>query len=193
MNTNSKRPKGRVTSTCKGGLTEQRHAAECDIHNILGKQKKGMMITHLNKHAGTYGDYTNAPDFMTAQLIVSNAMTMFESIPADIRQHFGNDPAAFLTWIQNPDNSKQMQEWGFGTEHLEQPPAELFTEGEAEHIRQLAAETMQNITTDREYGERYNVDRSQNAREYTKRKDPRQRDLPPDYSWETPPEPPEPS
>lgn len=146
-NAYSIRPKGRVTTPTGPGLTEQRHMKECDIHNILGKQKRGQMITHLAKHAGTYGDYTNAPDFMTAQLIVTNAMTMFESIPADIRARFGNDPAAFLDFIQEEGNREEIEALGFGTEHLGEDSRPIFDERQAEAIRALAQQTADGTDT----------------------------------------------
>ena len=99
-------------------MTEQSHKEECDIHNILRKFEKTKMITHVSQHAGTYGDYVNAADFQTAQNVIAEARSMFETVPAHIRELFSNDAAEFLDFIQNDENREEMEELGFDTSHL---------------------------------------------------------------------------
>lgn len=99
-------------------MTEQSHKDECDIHIILRKFEKTGMITHVAAHAGTYGDYTDALGFQEAQNVIAEAASMFESVPAKIREQFENDAGKFLDFIQNDENREQMEEMGFDTSHL---------------------------------------------------------------------------
>lgn len=99
-------------------MTEQHHKDDVNILSIIKKYDKTGIINHTAKHAGTYSDMISAPDFQEAQYAIAQAETMFESIPARIRQEFDNDPANFLGFIQNPQNREAIEEYGFDTSHL---------------------------------------------------------------------------
>lgn len=104
-------------------LTEQSHADSCDIHNIMRKYEKTGLINHLNLHSGTYGDYTGAPDFHSAMNLISNASSMFESVPSKIRAQFDNDPGKFLAFMQDEKNRDAIIKMGFDDKHLPPLPA----------------------------------------------------------------------
>lgn len=106
-------------------LTEQCHKDECDIHVIMKKFKEQGVITHVNAHKGTYGDYANAPSYHEAQNIIAEAASLFESVPAHIRAAMDNDPQQFVDFMQNPRNRDEMKELGLDTSHL--PPLETIT------------------------------------------------------------------
>ena len=93
------------------GKTEQSHKKQCDINYILRDYHASGMIKHAAKYEGKYDDVT-VQDFQEAMFIVKNAQTMFEDLPANLRNRFGNDPAAFLNFVQNPDNSEEMHKMG---------------------------------------------------------------------------------
>ena len=99
-------------------MTEQAHKDEVNIQRIMKRYEKTGLIEHVNQHQGTYVDYTNAPDYHTAMTLIANANSVFESVPARIRAEFGNDPAQFLEFMQNPDNFEKIEEYGFDTSHL---------------------------------------------------------------------------
>ena len=40
------------------------------------------------------------------------AQDMFESLPADIRTKFGNDPGRFLDFVEDPQNEEELIELG---------------------------------------------------------------------------------
>ena len=76
------------------------------------------MITHTAQYEGTYGDFTDALGFQEAQNVIAEAASMFETVPAQIREQFDNDPAKFLDFIQDDANREEMEEMGFDTSHL---------------------------------------------------------------------------
>ena len=93
------------------GLTRQAHKDECDINNIMGQYLKSGLITHVREHEGEYGEYAEM-DFHEAMNTVANAQSMFETIPAEIRNQFGNDPGAFIKFATDEKNRDQMVEMG---------------------------------------------------------------------------------
>lgn len=107
-------PKRRVQVSFEedgAGRTKQDFAEECDINNILAKYVKTGVLAHANKYAGQYGDATGH-DFQSAMETVTNAQTMFEELPAKIRERFGHNPAEFLDYVADPENIPEMESLG---------------------------------------------------------------------------------
>lgn len=50
------------------------------------------------------GDFTNLPDFHTAINIVRKAQQEFLRVPAELRARFGNDPQAFMAFVEDESN-----------------------------------------------------------------------------------------
>ena len=103
-------------------MTHQSDLPQSDIHNIIKQFERTGVLNHDAKYHGTYGDFGSLPDFKEAQDLLANAKTMFNELPATIREDHQNDPALFLDWIQNPENRDAIEEKGFSTDHL--PPLE---------------------------------------------------------------------
>lgn len=93
-------------------MTQQQFKDECDINVLLKNYEKGKAITHLNKYDGDYGDVTGAVDYHTACNIVLAAETAFETVPAQVRERFKNDPGAFLDFASDAANADEMRELG---------------------------------------------------------------------------------
>lgn len=93
------------------GLTEQSHKAQCDINLILKDYVKTGLVRHAAQFEGRYDD-VSALEFQDAMRLVRNAQEMFEQLPAATRKRFGNDPAAFLEFTQNPANGPEMARLG---------------------------------------------------------------------------------
>jgi len=104
------RHKGSVIDTGEG-LTEQSHKQETDMNYILRDYKRTGFIRHAKENQGRYDDIS-VQDFQEAMFTVANATNMFNELPANIRKDFGNDPASFLGFVQNPDNQAKLQEMG---------------------------------------------------------------------------------
>lgn len=99
-------------------LTEQNHKERVQIQNILHKFTKTGMLTHVNRLEGKYGDFPTHIEFHAMQNIIAKAQSMFESIPAQIRAKFQNDPAVFLEAVHDPANRDELIELGFHPDDL---------------------------------------------------------------------------
>lgn len=103
----------RVSKDCsQDGMTHQEEADACDINKIMSRYEKTGLMAHVNEHEGQYGDFTAVTDFHTAMSIVTEAQSMFMSLPASVRGRFGNDPGAFLDYANDPANADGMRELG---------------------------------------------------------------------------------
>lgn len=93
------------------GMTEQAHKKECDMNYILKEYHRTGLIRHAKENEGRYDD-VSSQDFQEAMFVVKTAENMFSTLPADIRKKFGNDPALFLDYVQDPSNADEMQRLG---------------------------------------------------------------------------------
>lgn len=100
--------------TTPPSLTKQEFKREADINNILKQYSKTGMLTHLNVRAreGMYADLPDAVDFQESLHLVRQAETTFMTLPAKLRDRFGNDPAEFLAFCSDPRNLDEMRELG---------------------------------------------------------------------------------
>lgn len=58
------------------------------------------------------GDFTGAPDFHTAMNLVRQANEEFLRVPAHIRARFGNDPGAFIAFVEDDANRDEAARLG---------------------------------------------------------------------------------
>lgn len=126
----------RGTDVSGESRTHQSFQVESEINNIMAKYSRTGLIDHVNRYQGRYGDFTEGvADFHTAMNIVTSAKQAFESLPANMRARFGNDPGAFVDFVSDPDNVDQMRTMGLlpkeadalaepGAEPAEPTPAE---------------------------------------------------------------------
>lgn len=92
---------------------EQSHVREVDINNIVRKHAGNMeLITKISNLSNWRYDDVTGNDFQESMHIMMKARDSFMDVPSDIRKKFGNDPAAFMDFVQNKDNKKQLVEWG---------------------------------------------------------------------------------
>lgn len=81
------------------------------MNYILRDYQKTGMIKHAKQHQGKYDDI-DPIDFQQAMFLVTSAQQQFESLPANIRKKFNNDPSEFLSFTRNPDNAAEMLSLG---------------------------------------------------------------------------------
>ena len=74
-------PTKRSLLDCGESKTEQSHKKECDMNYILREYSKTGFIRHSKENEGRYDD-VGVQDFQQAMLVVANANSMFESLPA---------------------------------------------------------------------------------------------------------------
>lgn len=92
-------------------LAQQQFKDETDINNILRQfnitgQLPGSTISPR------YGDFTGISDFKTALDRVNATYDEFESLPAQIRAQFDNDPAALIDFLDNEENREEAEKLG---------------------------------------------------------------------------------
>ena len=89
--------------------TDQSHKDQCDINRILDKAKRTGVVTHLNTHGHSYGDFTDF-DYEDAQIQIAKANSIFYDLGAEVRREFGNSPKAFFEFVNNPENKDKLAE-----------------------------------------------------------------------------------
>jgi len=99
-------------------MTEQHHKETCDIHTIMRKYEKTGILEHTAKYGPQYANYVGAPDFKQAMDYIANAHSLFNQVPAKIRDRFNNDAGLYLEFMTNESNYEEIKELGLPTEHL---------------------------------------------------------------------------
>lgn len=122
------RKHGRVTFPRPGQpvgdlVTKQSHKAECDIHNILRQYQRTGIINHVQAARPTYQDLPSDVDFQQALHTMMAAEEAFAGLPARVRAHFSNDPAAFLAAFSDPDQVETLRGFGLVNPKPADPPS----------------------------------------------------------------------
>lgn len=99
-------------------LAVQADKDRTDIRNIVKMAMRGKSVT-VNYREGRFLDIADAPTYIEALNFVAEANLMFDRLPAALRDRFNNDPAAMLSFIDNPENKEEAIKLGL----LPKPPA----------------------------------------------------------------------
>lgn len=103
--------------TFEPSKTKQEFAEEADINRLMERYTlTGEIPVGIT---GTYGDFSDAPDFMQAQEIVLRAQQQFAALPAKVRARFENDPAQFLAFVHDEANYGELRELGLLSKEAE--------------------------------------------------------------------------
>lgn len=104
-------------------MAKQSFKDECDINNIVKKFEATQQIDHINQaHAkGLFVDLPEAFDYQAGLNMVMAGQEAFQALPAHVRSRFGNDPANFLEFFNDPANQEEMISLGLATDS--RPPA----------------------------------------------------------------------
>lgn len=108
-------PPARGVTFSEPTMTRQEFKDECDINLIVRRAARtGYLIdpSVVNpNNRPRFGDFSfNSDDFIDAQNMISDAHEMFDSLPADIRAEFANDPYRLLEAIEDPENYDRLVE-----------------------------------------------------------------------------------
>lgn len=106
-------PKLKVQLFCdpEQDKTKQSFKDECDINHIMKRVNATGVLQHQALGQPRYIDATGW-DFQTSMEIIANARSLFESLPAEIRLEFQNDPRRFLEFADNPANAARLAQMG---------------------------------------------------------------------------------
>ncbi|AXH77469.1 MAG: internal scaffolding protein [Microviridae sp.] len=99
----TREPRGEIDCSYDEVRTKQSFKDECDI-NVLMRRYESSGVLPVDVSTASYGDFSEAPDFMAAQNILRRAEAQFASLPSRVRERFQNDPAHFLEFIAEEAN-----------------------------------------------------------------------------------------
>ena len=101
-------------------MTQQQFKDEADINYIVSiYDSSGVMPTfHGDGQPAqpVFGDFASLPD--NAQEMYNRmieAKNNFDSLPLEVRKRFNYDPAAFLDFVDNPENLDELVAMGLAT------------------------------------------------------------------------------
>lgn len=96
-------------------FTDQSFKEEADINTIMAKYQSTGEMPVLNQTHPQYLDVTEQ-DFHTHMNFILEAQALFDDLPSKIRDRFGNDPAAFLGFVNDEANYPEMARLGLLSE-----------------------------------------------------------------------------
>lgn len=100
-------PKTKVLITfTTAGRTKQSFKDETDINQIMARFIRTGALEFTNKHEPRYGDTTGI-NFQACMDVITSAQNMFKDMPSKIRNRFDNDPAKFLDFVNDPENTEE--------------------------------------------------------------------------------------
>lgn len=99
-------------NTVGESLTQQHHAKDADIKNIISQYDKTGLIRNVNQGVAQYGDYSEVNEYKEALNMVIEANQSFMDIPSHIREKFQNNAGQFFEFATDPKNYDQMVEMG---------------------------------------------------------------------------------
>lgn len=106
----------------KPSVTQQQFKDEADINYIIKMYDASGVYpgqTGASPREPMYGDFTNLPEnAQEAYNQIIEARNNFNQLPLEIRQRFNYDPSAFLDFVQDPANMKELVRLGLATETI---------------------------------------------------------------------------
>lgn len=105
--------------------TQQSHQNDCDINIQLARftASGGTALPNGTSKTPQFGDFIGAPDFQRALDVVINAENAFAELDVHLRRKFGNDPAEYLAWVNDPANIEEGIKLGLFVAREPLPPA----------------------------------------------------------------------
>lgn len=104
------------------GRTKQSFQDSTNINKIMAAWDRTGAMTHINHRQPSYGDFTNAPDYLEACNRIQEAQAQFDALPSAIRRRMGNSPACLIDFLSKADNMDEAIELG-----LCEPPTPATT------------------------------------------------------------------
>lgn len=105
-------------------MAQQQFRDEADINTIMERfGRTGEIVAPVR--LPQYGDFTGVSDYQTALNAVIEAQASFDSLPANLRARFQNDPAEFVEFCLDDKNRDEAVRLGLVQPRIEPvPPAE---------------------------------------------------------------------
>lgn len=95
-------------------MTKQEFVKECDVNNVIKSYSPRAMAVMIAENAARarYEDLPDEIDFQASIDLVRQAEASFMTLPAKVRDRFGQDPAQFLAFLSNPENVDEARALG---------------------------------------------------------------------------------
>ncbi len=90
------------------GRTKQSHKDETDIVKIMARFDQTGTISHLEKYEGVYADFSDF-DFHAQSNRLAEGQSIFDALPAELRQEFGQSAGAFFAYVNDPVNHDNLR------------------------------------------------------------------------------------
>ncbi len=90
------------------GRTKQSHKDETDIVKIMARFEKTGTISHMEKFEGVYADFSDF-DFHEQSNMLARGEAIFAELPGELQREFGQSPAAFFDYVNDPKNAKDLR------------------------------------------------------------------------------------
>lgn len=103
-------------------MTQQQFKDECDINTILERFGVTGELPTLIRQPLTE-DFVEAFDFQTSMNAIREATNAFNEMPAKVRARFGNDPAEFIKFFEDPENEAEARKLGLMNPKTPETPA----------------------------------------------------------------------
>lgn len=108
-------------------MTQQQFRDEADINYIISMyDSTGVMPSYHGDGQPAqpmFGDFAELPD--NAQDVYNQMLAAkadFDNLPLDVRKRFDYDPAAFLAFVDDPNNADELVAMGLATKTAIQEP-----------------------------------------------------------------------
>lgn len=93
-------------------LTVQADKDDCDINVILANAQRSGVVSNLAGGSPRFLDVSDVPDYASSIRAVRQAEEAFLALPATLRAELNNDPALFIDFCMNPDNTPRLEALG---------------------------------------------------------------------------------
>jgi phage internal scaffolding protein len=113
-------------------LTVQGFKDQCDLRVLKSRFGRvadfsDFVNSYRNPSSGSYGDFSDIPDYQSALDRIREADSSFLALPAHVRARFRNDPASFLQFFSDPANVGEARSLGL-LKPVENPVSEASVE-----------------------------------------------------------------
>lgn len=93
-------------------LVHPEFKSQCDIRNIMNQYKRQGIRLPTPQFSSEINDLTNLPDYQESLNTVIRAQEALDSLPAQLRKRFANDPSQFIDYVNDPSNRDEMIKLG---------------------------------------------------------------------------------
>lgn len=106
-------------------LTRQEFKDDCDLNKIILRYTPERLIESYNAFKGSFGDYSEVPDYQGMREQVLATDSWFASLPANIRSRFENDVSKIVSFLEDDNNYEEAVKLGLLSGSLDKQGEEV--------------------------------------------------------------------